>query len=421
MRDLDDEHPFDNRRYRIFALVAGILLLAIGILIYWLRLDSGPPPAASRSADSEYAADQATTTSSPGMPVDVQVITATRKEIVYSITLPANISPLYQATLYSKVSGYLKWIGPDKGDWVKKNDVVAIIDAPEVEEQYHQAVADYKIKKLTYERLSKVWNENPDVIAKQDVDVAQAAFEGAKHEMEQRQALRDYTKVRAPFAGIITARFADPGALIQIATSSATSAIPLFTLMDIETVRIYANVPQEDAHLVKPGETEALLTVKELGGRTFPGKITRSTFALDPATRSLLIEVDLPNKDHALQPGTFGEITLLLQKKPNALVLPPSSIVSNGKAKVVFVVDQGRAKSVQVKTGITDGRWIEITEGLTGVEQVVVVGKSKLIEGTPLNPSPYNLPEGNPAMQRFERPSSGSLPAQSVPPVPSQK
>jgi len=401
MRDLEDERPSDTRRYRMLAIVAGILLLAIGSLIYLQRHDVGGPSATSGATDSDSETGEATATPSPGMPVDVQVITATRREIVYSITLPANISPLYQATLYAKVSGYLKWIGPDKGDWVKKNDVVAIIDAPEVAEQYHQAVADYKIKKLTYERLSNVWKENPDVIAKQDVDVAQAAYEGAKHQMEQRQALQDYTKVRAPFAGIITARFADPGALIQIATSSATSAIPLFTLMDIETVRIYANVPQEDAHLVKPGETEALLTVKELGGRTFSGTITRSTFALDPATRSLLIEVDLLNRDHGLQPGTFGEITLLLNKKPNALVLPPSSILSNGKAKTVFLVDQGRAKSVQIKTGITDGRWIEITEGLTGGEQVVVVGKSNLTDGTPLTASPYSLPEGTPSMQRF--------------------
>jgi membrane fusion protein, multidrug efflux system len=421
MRGLEDEPGSDKRRYRTLAIVVGIVLLALGTLIYWQRPDAGAPPAASRPADSEYVAGQETMTPTTTTPVDVQVVKPIRRDIAYSVTLPANVAPHFQATLYAKVSGYLKWIGPDKGDWVKKHDVVAIIDAPEVEEQYHQAVADYKIKKLTYERLAKVWAENPDVIAKQDVDVAQATYEGAKHQMEQREALRDYTKVRAPFAGIITARFADPGALIQIATSSATGAIPLFTLMDIETVRIYANVPQEDAHLVKPGATDAVLTVKELGGRTFHGVVTRSTFALDPSTRSLLVEVDLPNPDHALQPGTFGELTLLLNKKPNALVLPLSSIVSNGKGKSVFLVDQGRAKSVAVKTGITEGKWTEITEGLTGGEEVVVVGKSKLMDGTPLNPSPYNLPEGNPATQRFERPSSGSPSVQQAPPNAVQK
>ena len=113
-------------------------------------------------------------------PVDVQVTKPTRRELIYTVTLPANISPLYQTTLYAKVSGYLKWIGPDKGDAVKKDQVLAIIDAPEVEEQYHQALSDYHIKKLTFERLAKVWKESPDVIAKQDVDVAEAAYPGSQ-------------------------------------------------------------------------------------------------------------------------------------------------------------------------------------------------------------------------------------------------
>ena len=145
----------------------------------------------------------------------MQVIKPTRRDLVYTAKLPANVSPLYQTTLYAKVAGYLKWIGPDKGDTVKKNEVVAVIDAPEVEEQYQQAVSDYRIKKLTYERLAKVWKESPDVIAKQDVDVAEATFQGARHLMEQRVVMRDYTKVRAPYDGIVTARFADPGSLIQ--------------------------------------------------------------------------------------------------------------------------------------------------------------------------------------------------------------
>ena len=139
---------------------------------------------------------------------------------------------------------------------MKKDQVLAVIDAPEVEEQYQQAVSDYKIKKLTLERLAKVWKESPDVIAKQDVDVAEAAYEGARTLMQQREVFRDYTKVRAPYDGTITARFADPGALIQVATSSATGAIPLFTIMDLNTVRVYANVSQDDAHGSFPDKPE---------------------------------------------------------------------------------------------------------------------------------------------------------------------
>ena len=164
--------------------------------------------------------------------------------------------------------------------------------------------------------------------------------------MEQRVVMRDYTKVRAPYAGIVTARFADPGALIQIATSSATTAIPLFTIMDLDTVRIYANVPQDDSPWIVPGKTKASVEVTELPARSFTGTVTRSTLALDPATRSLLVEIDLPNADHALRPGTFAEVALGLREIPQALVVPPQAVISTQKGKSVFIVEQGKAKSV---------------------------------------------------------------------------
>jgi RND family efflux transporter MFP subunit len=376
-----------------------VLLLAMPACQQEPTSQQAKPPAARSSGNDETYAPVAT----DSRPVDVQVTKPTRRGLTYQITLPANISPRYQTTLYAKVSGYLKWIGPDKGDAVKKDEVLAIIDAPEVEEQYHQALSDYHIKKLTFDRLAKVWKKSPDVIAKQDVDVAEAASQGAKHLVEQRAALRDYTKVRAPYAGIITARFADPGALIQVATASSTGAIPLFTIMDLDTVRVYANVPQDDSPWVIPGKTKATIEVKGLDGRSFTGTVTRSTLALDPSTRSLLVEIDLPNSDHALRPGTFVELSLGLREIPDALVLPPQAVISGPKGKSVFIIEGGRAKSVPVQTGISDGRWMEITSGLSGEENVVVVGKGKLLEGSPVTPAPFNLPEGKSAVQKFER------------------
>ena len=129
--------------------------------------------------------------------------------------------------------------------------------------------------------------------------------------------------------------------------------------------------------------------------------MTRTTRALDPSTRSLLIEVDLPNPDHALQPGTFGELTLQLRNSPDALVVPAGSLITQGNSTLVFIVDQGKAVQRKIKTGLSDGRWVEVLEGLNGMEDVVVVGKSKLVEGTSVRPSPYNLPEGKPSAQKF--------------------
>ncbi|SPP66756.1 efflux RND transporter periplasmic adaptor subunit [Nitrospira lenta] len=397
----------------MFRLLTGALLTLLVPTIGCQQESPSRPekPATQATNDSGGTGEHgASVEIDPTHPVDVQVTKPSRQTLIYTITLPANISPRYQTTLYAKVSGYLKWIGPDKGDHVKKNQVVAIIDAPEVEEQYQQAVADYKIKKITFERLDKVLHESPDVIAKQDVDVAEATYEGAKNLMQQRAAMREYTKVRAPYDGIVTARFADPGALIQIATSSATNAIPLFTVMDLDTVRVYANVPQDDSAWIAPGKTKARVLLKELPDRSFTGTITRSTLALDPSTRSLLVELDLPNPDHALRPGTYAELALDLREIPNALALPPQAVVSGAKGTSVFIVAQGTAKSIPIQTGITNGTWMEITNGLDGTEDVVVVGKRRLLEGSPVQAAPFKLPEGKPAQQKFERRSAGQPP-----------
>jgi membrane fusion protein (multidrug efflux system) len=128
--------------------------------------------------------------------------------------------------------------------------------------------------------------------------------------------------------------------------------------------------------------------------------------ALDPSTRNLLVEIDLPNPGYELRPGTFTQVILSLRDIPDALVLPPQAIVSQGKTKSVFVVDEGRAKTLPIQTGISDGHWLEITFGLSGGEDVVVVGKQKLVEGAPVKASPFKLPGATRAQQKFERRSA---------------
>ena len=378
-------------RLKIVLMVAtGLFLLAATLMIIQGREETVSAP------ETTPQAGQAT----EGVP-RVQVLKVQRRDIRQTLTLPANISPWYQATLYGKVSGYVKWIGVDKGDVVQKGQLLAVMDAPEIEDQYKQADADYQIKKVTYERYLSVWQDNHDMIAKQDVDVAKAAAESAKHQRDSRRTLLDYTKVYAPFSGVITARFADPGALIQAATGSATQAAPLFTIMDMDSVRIYVNAPQEAARLARPG-LPVTITAREWS-EELAASITRTTEALDPSTRTLLVEIDVPNEDHRLQPGMFINVSLHLQQHPNALAIPPAAIApsKNGQEKAVFVVDAGKAKRVPIKTGIDDGLWVEVVDGLTGEEEVVVVGKSGLTDGQAVQSSGYNLPNGKAAKQKM--------------------
>jgi RND family efflux transporter MFP subunit len=378
-------------------LVFGVgfaLLLGAGFWVLGSGTQPVDPKASLSSAKSPAAAKDS------GNVPEVQVVKPTRHDVAATLRLPATVSPYNQTTLYSKVSGYLKTIHVDKGDFVQAGQVLAVIEDPELEERYQQAQSEYAIKKVTYERLSNVWKENPDVIAKQDVDLAEAAHLGAKHALEQLAAMLDYTKVRAPYNGVVTARFVDPGALIQAATSSATQAVPLLTIMDMSVLRIYVNVPQEDAPYVKKG-TPVSIVLKDSGGKTLEATVTRSTMSLDPGTRTMLVEIDVPNPGHVLAPGMYAEVILILRQHRDALVIPPAALVSDSSAKAVFVVEQGVARKVPVRTDIDDGVWVEITSGLTGSEDVVVVGKARLTDGVPAKAFPYSLPSGKPSSQRY--------------------
>lgn len=380
---------------RLLLLVVAMSVVMGAVAVVMLREE---PPASSSPARHDSLYDETGKPATGLLPV--QVLQLQRRDLAQTLTLPANVSPWLQATLYAKVPGYLKWMGADKGDTVRKGHLLAVIDAPEVEQQYRQADADYQIKKVTFERLRNVWKDNPDVIAKQDVDLAEAAAKGAKHLRDSRRTLLEYTKVIAPFDGIITARFADPGALIQSAAGSATQAAPLFTLMDLNAVRVYVSVPQEAALHAKDG-VPALLSARELPGLELRGSITRTTKALDPATRTLLVEVDLPNPNYRLRPGMFVTVKLILNEHPQVLALPPAALVSGKNGKSVFIVEGGKAREVTVKTGLDDGVWVEIIEGLEESMEVVVVGKSGLTDGQAVQTSSYNLPAGKPASQKL--------------------
>jgi RND family efflux transporter MFP subunit len=376
-----------------------MVVLALAILLgafAFVMLREEPP--ASSNLKPAIPSPGAVSSSSVALPV--QTLPVLRRDLARTLTLPGNVSPWLQATLYAKVPGYLKSMNADKGDVVKKGQLLAVLDAPEVEQQFQQADADYQIKRITFERLRNVWRENPDVIAKQDVDMAEAAAKASKHLRDSRRSMLEYTKVFAPFDGTVTARFADPGAFIPAATGSATQSSPFFTVMDLDTVRIYVSVPQEAALWANQG-VPAILTARELPGQEFRGAITRTTTAIDPSTRTLLVEIDLPNPNHRLRPGMFVTATLILEEHPQALALLPAALVSDNTGTSVFVVEGSSAKLVAVKTGLDDGMWVEAIEGLQENMEVVVVGKTGLTDGQAVRASPYSLPTGKPANQKM--------------------
>ena len=312
----------------------------------------------------------------------VVVVRPQRGEMTRSITLPGDLVGLYQSTLYAKVTGYLKSISVDKGDWVKAGQVLAVIEVPELEQRLARARADMEVQHLTYQRLDQVWKSDPRLVARQDVDIAQGKYLEAKAQTDELEAMASYTRIVAPFDGVVTGRFADPGALIKAGGEQTTASpdqgsahpsggtSPVLSLALIDTMRIYVYVPQDSVTSIKRG-MPAKLTLQDLPGRSFDGVVTRYANSLDLGTRTMLTEIDLKNPGHQLYPGMYANVTLELERHADALSLPESAIGDAQDERYVMIAQDGKLRKQDVTVGINNGKSAEIASGLSGGEDVV--------------------------------------------------
>src|SRR5579859_1081614 len=321
----------------------------------------------------------------------VTVMHPSRGEVTRTITLPGDVTGFYQSALYAKVTGYLKSISVDKGDWVKAGQVLAIIEVPELDQQLARAQADLQVQQLTYQRLQSVWKSDSRLVARQDVDIASGKYQEAKANVDELLAMDSYTRITAPFDGVITERFVDPGALIHAGgQQSATapmqgparpggSAAPVVSIARLDKLRIYVYVPQGEVGSVRRG-MPATVTVQGLQDVHFSGVVARFAHSLDLATRTMLTVIDLDNPAHTLYPGMYANVTLVLQSHPGVVRLP-SSAIGGDKVHKVLVVRDGRLFDSPVALGIEGGGYVEVTSGVSVKDLVVRTYDSSLEAG----------------------------------------
>lgn len=350
-------------------------------------------------------------TSTPRVPT-VSVVAPIHQPAVRAVTLTASVDAFDKATLYAKVSGYLEWIKVDRGDWVKKGQVIAHIEVPEIEKEDERAQAAageaeasssraravVGLKEVTYQRLEGIRSSQPDVISQQDVDVARSEYEVAQNDVKVAEAklqlaraevgrlktLVEFAYIRSPYDGVVTARFADPGALIQAGASGPAERAAIVTVMDMCRVRVFVDVPEaEVAHTHRDDPAEVHLD--GLPDKVFHGTVTRFSTALDPQTRTMRAEIDFENHDHAIRPGMFGKATIKLGEEKAAMFLPAQALrLGAGGGSFVFVVREGRVRTVPVRTGVDDGRLVQVI-GLRGNETVVLSSPDRLEDGVAVN------------------------------------
>jgi membrane fusion protein (multidrug efflux system) len=317
-------------------------------------------------------------------PVEVVVTQAKRGPITRSINLPATIRARQQVTLYAKVAGYLKSIRVDRGDRVKEGEIIAEVEAPELLADQAKFAAEVDIAKTDFRRLNEARQKAPDLVVTLTVDTAKSKVEMAAANFKRNETLLAYTKIIAPFPGVITKRWVDPGALIPAATgSSSPQSAAVVTLMDFSTVRIETAVPEPETPFIQ-NNLAAEIRVEELTGKTFRGAVTRFAHALDEATKTMATEIEIPNPEGTLRPGMFATLKLAVERKADALLVPSEALVLEKGKTSVFTVIEGKAKKVFVKVGFQDGKFTELLDDLAPGATVILPGKQMLTDGQPV-------------------------------------
>ena len=266
----------------------------------------------------------------------VKVIKAGMSSTDKGLVLIGEARPYQSVTLYAKTSGYMNKILVDKGDKVKQGQLLATIVSPETDQAYRAAIADLDNKKKIANRDKALLQK--DYISKEDAETSATAVEMAEAQVQSLKEQMLYKNIIAPFAGTITARFADPGALVQNATNSQTSAQPVVTLSQLDKIRIYVYISQNDASFLRAGYP-VTITMAERPDVKIKATVTRFAGELDPKTRMMLAEIDLPNTKDPIIPGSYLQVAFQAPEQKNLSIPSEALVIRGGKYFVPLIID----------------------------------------------------------------------------------
>jgi RND family efflux transporter MFP subunit len=288
---------------------------------------------------------------------------------VRRLVLQGEARPFAEVTLYAKVAGYLRDLRVDKGDRVKAGQILATVIAPELDQQYLAAEADARNKRVNAKRLSAL--APTGVVSAQELEQGQAAADVAEATQAALANQRDYRVIRAPFNGVVTARFADPGTLIQSAANAQSGAVPIVALAKGDRLRVYVYLDQASAAFVRVGDV-AKIRVPERAGWSREARVTRSSGSLSPRTRTMQTEVDIENADGVILPGSYVDVELDVHV-PSLLEMPAEALVTRGeKTQVAVVDDQQRVHYRPVVVADDDGQSVRLVSGVAAGDRVAL-------------------------------------------------
>jgi RND family efflux transporter MFP subunit len=385
-----------------------VLLVAVGVPGIVAKRDVAASSSTSPTADSRPR---------------VEVVHPRRLTVARRLQANATLDAFEEADLFAKVSGYLSDVRVDIGDHVKAGQVLAVIEVPEMENELAEEKAQLDSKQRSLETAFREVDHNKAnvvlqdatlkrqetlyvghgitdqaldevrakaQIAKADLGVAEAnrAVAAAQVDLaaatvERIKTLLAYSQIVAPFDGVVARRLVNRGDLVQAATATRTT--PLFTVQRIDTIRVFCDVPENDVPHLQIGDP-AIVKPSGFDDRSYVGEVTRFSLRLDPETRNMRTEIDLPNPDERLYPGMYAEVSLEMDRRPDALTVPAAAVGSDGDGSFVYTITDDRIARLAVKTGLVDGGTIEVTAGLSDTTAVVTAIKSAPSPGTAVQP-----------------------------------
>ncbi len=346
----------------------------------------------------------------------VGTMTPIRQDLDVRLSYTADLIPNQLVNIFSRVDGYIAKIYVDKGDLVKANQLLVEIDHTDYIHAVNQAKANLLSAKakvvqqdagvrnatLTLDRMQALIKDQ--FVSQQDLDTAlvnrdaavalqdslRAQVQQMTVALAQAETNLAYSYIRAPFAGYIAERNLDPGAYVS-GTTASTSTVSrgILSVHDVETVRTLIEVVEKDVPLVQVGQ-RADVRAEAYPNEVFEGRVTRIVQALNRATRTMTVEVDLPNKDHRLKGGMFARVEVLVGKHPRAIQIPLDAVSRLEESQYVYVVKDGKAHQVPIELGALAENRVEVVKGLAGDEQLIVSGKDLVSEGVPVQTQPMH-------------------------------
>lgn len=372
--------------------------------------------------------NEAVRASTPPTLPTVAVAKVATEDLSHGMKLTAEFKPYQEVEVMAKVAGYVKEITVDVGDRVQNNQVLATLEIPEMADDLRRADASversksevarandelqraevtHQLAELWYKRLSGVLEKKPGLVAQQEIDdakskdlVAEAQVSAAKSalavakeqvkvntsESQKVHTLMDYTRVVAPFAGVVTKRFADKGSMIQAGTASQTQAMPVVRISENSLLRLILPVPESAVPTVRIGQ-QVDVRVPTLN-RSFPGRVARFAGKVSMATRTMDTEVDVPNPNLVLMPGMYAEVNLTLNRRNAVLAVPVMAVDrdSENAGRVLVVTPNNRVESRKLTLGLETAQSVEVRSGLNDGDMVVLSGRAGLQSGEEVRP-----------------------------------